>query len=129
RDLAFVQRVCGGRIANVCFVDPPYNVPIGGFVSGKGRHRHREFLEGSGEMSPDAFFALLRDALLVLKALSATNALVYVCMDWRHVVPLVVAGNFAGMQLENICIWVKNNPGRGGPNRNGKKRGGVFPPA
>jgi DNA modification methylase len=126
RDLDFVRQVCGGRAANVCFVDPPYNVPIAGFVSGKGRHHHREFLEGSGEMSPDDFFALLRDALLVLKTSSATNALVYSCMDWRHVVPLVVAGNAAGMQLENICVWVKNNPGMGGLYRNGHEMVCVF---
>jgi hypothetical protein len=126
RDLAFVQRVCGGRVANVAFVDPPYNVPIGGFVSGKGRHRHREFLEGSGEMSPDAFFALLRDALLVLKASSTTNALVYACIDWRHVVELAVAGRACDMKLETICVWVKNNPGMGGIYRNGHEMIVVF---
>ena len=126
RDFEFVQKVCGGQVAKACFVDPPYNCPIAGFVSGKGRHHHREFVEGSGEMSPDAFFALLRDALLVLKASSASNALIYSCMDWRQLVPLVVAGKAAGMQLYNICVWVKNNPGMGGLYRNGHELVCVF---
>src|SRR6266851_8885295 len=30
-----------GAVADLVFTDPPYNVPIGGHVSGKGRVRHR----------------------------------------------------------------------------------------
>ena len=65
---AFVRRVLNGRTANVCFVDPPYNVKVDGFISGKGQHRHREFVQGAGELSTDEYFALLRDSLFVLKA-------------------------------------------------------------
>jgi hypothetical protein len=111
RDLDFVRQVCGERVANVCFVDPQYH--------------YREFLEGSGKTSSGAF-SFLRDALLVLKTSSASNALIYSCMDWREVVPLVVAGNAVGMPLENICIWVKNNLGLGGLYRNGHELVCVF---
>jgi DNA modification methylase len=113
RDRAFVARVREDRAANVCFVDPPYNIPIAGFVSGKGRHQHREFLQGSGEMSSNDFFALLRDALEVLRTASTANALIYACMDWRHVLELAVAGRACGIALYNICVWVKNNAGMG----------------
>ena len=44
----FVARVRDGVLADVCFTDPPYNVPIAGFVSGKGRNQHREFVQGIG---------------------------------------------------------------------------------
>jgi hypothetical protein len=34
----FVARVLDGVLADISFIDPPYNVPIAGFVSGKGRN-------------------------------------------------------------------------------------------
>ena len=77
RDQRFVARVREGRLVNVSFIDPPYNLPIAGFVSGKGRHQHREFLQGSGEMSSDDFFALLRDSLEVLRTASTADAVVF----------------------------------------------------
>ena len=45
------------------FTDPPYNVPIQGHVSGKGAVQHREFAEGSGEMSGGEFEAFLSEML------------------------------------------------------------------
>jgi hypothetical protein len=39
----------GGSRAQLVFVDPPYNVQIRGHVSGKGRIKHREFAQASGE--------------------------------------------------------------------------------
>jgi hypothetical protein len=72
RDQAFVDKVRGERRASTSFVDPPYNVPIAGFVSGKGRVQHREFVQGAGELSPDQFTAFLVESLSVLQH-SATN--------------------------------------------------------
>ena len=50
-----LDRLMQGDKANVGFVDPPYNVRVNGHVSGKGKTRHREFVQGSGEMSADDF--------------------------------------------------------------------------
>lgn len=44
-----------GKKAGVVFTDPPYNVPIWGHVSGKGRIRHREFATAAGEMESPQF--------------------------------------------------------------------------
>jgi hypothetical protein len=41
--------------ADLVFVDPPYNVRISGHVSGKGRVKHREFAQASGEKTPCPF--------------------------------------------------------------------------
>ena len=41
------------------FTDPPYNVPVHGHVSGKGKAKHREFIMASGEMSDEAFEGFL----------------------------------------------------------------------
>jgi hypothetical protein len=43
-DQAPYERLMQGAAAGLVFTDPPYNVPIAGHVSGKGRVRHREFL-------------------------------------------------------------------------------------
>jgi DNA modification methylase len=117
-DLQFVRHVLGERPASMAFIDPPYNLPVNGFISGKGRNRHREFVQGSGELSDDQYFLLLRDAFAVLQALSATNALIFACIDWRHVMEMLVAGRACGMPLYQIIAWIKSNGGMGGIYRN-----------
>jgi hypothetical protein len=49
-------------VAQLVFADPPYNVPVAGFVTGSARLAHREFAMAVGEMSEDAFTAFLRSA-------------------------------------------------------------------
>lgn len=109
----FVARVRGGITADTCFIDPPYNVPIAGFVSGKGRNQHREFVQGTGEMSPDEFTAFLAAALKVLQTSSSPRALIYACMDWRHIHELTSAGLLCNLPLYNLCVWAKSNAGMG----------------
>jgi DNA modification methylase len=118
--------VLDGRAASVCFVDPPYNIKIDGFITGKGRHRHREFVQGAGELSTDEYFALLRDSLLVLKRNSTPAALIYSCIDWRHVMEMTVAGRACDMPLYTICVWTKTNGGMGGIYRNAHELVCVF---
>jgi len=95
------------------FVDPPYNVPIAGFVSGKGRVQHREFVQGAGELSPDQFTTFLAESLSVLKQSATDAALIYACMDWRHIYELLAAGRQCAIDLLNICVWAKTNAGMG----------------
>jgi DNA modification methylase len=125
-DLAFVSRVLDGRAASVCFVDPPYNIKVDGFITGKGRHRHREFVQGAGEMSTDEYFGLLRDSFLVLKESCSPRALMYACIDWRHVMEMTVAGRACDMPLYTICVWTKTNGGMGGIYRNAHELVCVF---
>jgi hypothetical protein len=125
-DLAFVSRVLNGRTASVCFVDPLYNIKVDGFITGKGRHRHREFVQGTGELSIEEYFALLRDSLSVLKICCLPTALVYSCIDWRHIMEMTVAGRACGMPLYTICVWTKTNGGMGGIYRNAHELVCVF---
>ena len=99
RDQAFIDKVRGGLRANMSFVDPPYNVPIAGFVSGKGRVQHREFVQGAGELSPDQFTAFLAESLSVLQQSATDAALIYACMDWRHIYELLAAGRQCEIDL------------------------------
>ena len=110
---SLVDRVLEGKSANACFVDPPYNVPIAGFVSGKGQVQHREFVEGAGELNSEQFSRLLKQSLSVLKQSSCPSALIYACVDWRHLYELFDAGRENGLDLINLCVWAKTNAGMG----------------
>jgi DNA modification methylase len=99
--------------ADVVFVDPPYNVPVEGHVSGKGKVRHREFAQGVGELSRDEFTQFLVKACGLLAKHSRDGAIHFVCMDWRHADELLGAGRDVYSELKNIAVWVKSSAGMG----------------
>lgn len=101
------------ELAHVVFVDPPYNVKVDGHVSGKGKVRHREFAQASGELSRDDFIRFLAASCSALAKHSKNGAIHYVCMDWRHADELIAAGRKVYSELKNIAVWVKSNPGMG----------------
>lgn len=102
-----------GEQATLVFTDPPYNVPIDGFVGGKGRIKHREFELAAGEMSKSEFTRFLKDALEQAAAHSVEGSIHFVCMDWRHVLELSLAGGEIYDELKNIIVWAKDNAGMG----------------
>jgi DNA modification methylase len=103
----------GGIKANAIFSDPPYNVKIGGHVSGKGKILHREFPMATGEMSADEFTDFLTSTMTNIVRHMAPGALLYFCMDWRHMTETLAAGAASGLTLLNLCVWVKSNGGMG----------------
>lgn len=102
-----------GESADLIFTDPPYNVAIDGHVSGLGKVRHREFAMGVGEMSDAAFTAFLTESLGAAAKVAADGAIAFVCMDWRHMGELLVAGRQVFSELKNLCVWNKTNGGMG----------------
>ncbi len=112
RDGAFLRRVIGKDVKiDAAFLDPPYNVAIGGHANTRGRHR--EFAMASGEMSRDEFRTFLTDALGACVAASRAGAVHFVCMDWRHMDDLSAIGRNVYGDLLNLCIWNKSNAGMG----------------
>ncbi|MCB2051701.1 MAG: ParB N-terminal domain-containing protein [Novosphingobium sp.] len=105
--------IMGDARADIIFTDPPYNVPIDGHVCGLGRVRHREFAMGAGEMSASQFTAFLGRALGNMVRHARIGAIIYVCMDWRHMRELLEAGDECGLQLKNLVVWNKTNAGMG----------------
>jgi DNA modification methylase len=99
--------------ANAVFSDPPYNVKIDGHVSGKGKIQHREFLMAAGEMSVGEFTDFLTSAVTNICQHTVPGALLYLCMDWRHMTETLAAGAASGLDLLNLCVWVKSNGGMG----------------
>ena len=109
---ADVRTLMGRDRAAMVFADPPYNVRIASIV-GRGRIRHREFAAASGEMSRDGFTAFLVSALGLAAEYSVNGAIHYVCMDWRHQIELLTAGEKVYTEFKNLCVWAKTNAGQG----------------
>jgi DNA modification methylase len=107
-----LQRLMGHDRAAMVFTDPPYNVKIRSIV-GRGKTRHREFVEGSGEKTSVQFVEFLAKALGLAVQYSADGSIHFVCMDWRHTRELQTAGEKIYAELKNICVWVKSNAGMG----------------
>ena len=111
-DLAFVQAVMGDGVqADAAFLDPPYNVAIGGHAVSAGTHR--EFAMASGEMTSAEFEVFLKETLSSCVAVSRSGAVHFICMDWRHMDELSSVGKQVYGDLLNICIWNKSNAGMG----------------
>ncbi len=110
---ASYSRLLDGAKAALIFTDPPYNVAIGGHVSGLGRVRHREFAMASGEMTSDEFTGFLKGAFGHMAAYSTDGSIHFICMDWRHLAEILAAGEAVYTELKNLCVWVKKNGGMG----------------
>jgi hypothetical protein len=112
-DSAGYNAVLAGEKASAAFTDPPYNVKINGHASGKGKIAHREFPMASGEMTEAEFAGFLQQALGHLGASCQDGALIFTCMDWRHMGELLTAARGVGLELLNVCVWAKTNGGMG----------------
>jgi hypothetical protein len=83
RDAEFLQPVIGhGARVDAAFLDPPYNVRIGGHAVSAGSRR--EFTMASGEISEAEFRSFLTDTLGAAARVSREGAVHFVCMDWRR---------------------------------------------
>jgi DNA modification methylase len=102
-----------GLKADLVFVDPPYNRKIRGHVSGKGRTKHREFAQASGEKTSAQFAKFLEDSFGLLAENSADGAIHFVCTDWRHLDEMLAAGRRVYRELKNLAVWNKTNAGMG----------------
>lgn len=67
----------------------------------------------SGEMTKAEFIAFLSTSVGLMAKYSAAGAVNYICMDWKHQLELLQAGQDIYDELLNVCVWVKNNGGMG----------------
>lgn len=112
-DPAAYSSLLVGERAGAVFTDPPYNVPIAGHVSGLGVTCHREFPMASGEMESGEFTGFLATSLGLAQTHSQPGAVMFCCMDWRHMGELLAAGRASHLDLLNLCVWAKTNGGMG----------------
>jgi DNA modification methylase len=100
---ADVERVLDGRLADMTFTDPPYNVDYGSSAKNKLRGKHRPILNddlGSG------FETFLQDACA--NTLAVTKGGVYVCMSSSELHTLQRAFRAAGGRWSTFVIWAKH---------------------
>ena len=107
------EELLQGERAQLVFVDPPYNVPIRGHVSGKGRVKHREFAQASGEKTPAQFTKFLEECLGQLAEHSDDGSIHFVCTDWRHIDEMLTAGKRVYGEFKNLAVWTKTTAGMG----------------
>jgi DNA modification methylase len=109
---ADIRRLMGTECAAIVITDPPYNLPIRR-VQGRGRIKHANFTQGSGEKSTTDFIRFLRIVLSLAAKHSINGAIHFVFMDWRHIGELLAAGSSVYSELKNVVVWVKTNAGQG----------------
>jgi DNA modification methylase len=112
KDAGDMRKLMGRERCAVVFTDPPYNVEIKS-VQGRGKIRHREFVEGSGELSTEGFTAFLFDSLSLAAKHSIDGSIHFICMDWRHIGEILTAGESVYDELKNLVVWAKSNAGQG----------------
>ena len=110
---ASYDRLMSQQLAAVVFTDPRYNVPVDGHASQLGKKQHRDFTMACGEMSRAEFTDFLRTMCKRLVSASRDGAIHFICMDWRHIGELLDASKDVYDEVKNMCVWVKENAGKG----------------
>lgn len=112
-ETAAYRDLIGDERVRMVFTDPPYNVPINGHVRMGDASGHRDFAMGVGEMTDVQFQNFLRGFIRESAAMVMDGGVIMICMDWRHVADLILAGKTEGLSLLNMCVWNKTNGGMG----------------
>lgn len=100
------------RRASMVFADPPYNLATSR-IQGRGGIKHGNFAAAAGEMSGGEFTRFLQDAFTQAAHFSTPGSVHFICMDWRHLDEISMAGKFAYTELLNLIVWAKTNAGQG----------------
>ena len=106
---AVFSELLGGEEVKAVFTDPPYNVSVASHIGGLGRHKHREFVMASGEMSPELYSAFLKNTVENAVRSAIKGAVLFVCIDWRSSDTLKRAADAIGLEALNLCVWNKTN--------------------
>ena len=107
-----VKRLMNGHTADMIFTDPPYNVKVSD-ISGLGKIHHREFAMASGEMTEQEFIDFLSSVFSNLATVSKDGSIHYICMDWKHIYEIIVAGRNSYTEFKQLCVWNKGTGGMG----------------
>jgi DNA modification methylase len=98
--------------AAMVFADIPYNLRVAD-IQGRGRIKHPEFHEASGELTSAEYTAFIVDTMGNAARVSFEEALHFVCHDWRHSSELHAAAIDVYDEQLNLIVWVKTTPGQG----------------
>lgn len=122
---SYVQ-LLGMNVAAALITDPPYNVKIPNNVSGLGKHKHKDFVMASGEMSPEQFHAFLKTFLERGVERLIEGGAVMSFMDWRSIHLLMAAATELGLTQVNLAVWDKGVGAMGSYLRSTHELVGIF---
>lgn len=120
------EALMNGEVAHAVLTDPPYNVAIGGNVSGLGKKVHDEFVMASGELDDAQWQKFLDTLFLRLEAVLAPGSVTFVFMDWRSMQRVYAAGFAANLKLINLVVWYKQAGSMGSLYRSAHELLAVF---
>jgi len=100
-----IAKLMNGKLANMIFTDPPYNLDakeIGSIASDE------DFVMGSGEMTDAEFTEFLQKIVNNLYDFSVENSIHYICMDWRHITNVMTSCMNCYDKFKALCVWKKH---------------------
>lgn len=113
-DPSSYARLLDGDLADAIFTDPPWNIPIEGFVSGLGKTKHKNFKMATGELSDAEFIGFIDKFMQPCEDHMAGGAVLFCCIDWRSDSHIISAAKKAGLRHINTAVWSKGSGGMGG---------------
>ncbi len=121
----FAELLVNKRV-NMVLQDPPFNIKIDGFVSGNGTVKHPDFAMAAGEMSDSEYTEFLGKNFALCSEYATDNAMIFNFIDWRNIMPMLIACKQHFARYINLCVWVKNKAGMGTPYRSQHELCTVF---
>lgn len=100
-----IDRLMGGKKAQACFTDPPYNVDYTGEMGTYKKNERTGML--NDKMSKNDFSAFLSEASK--RIIENVTGGVYICMSSSELDTLKNAWEQNGGHWQSFIIWVKNN--------------------
>jgi DNA modification methylase len=104
----------GRKRAAMVFSDPPWNIAVEGNISGLGRVKHKNFIQGSGELSPLEYLEFLTKSFTLLAKHSTDGSLHYLCSGAKQIGAFLAAGAKTYSQFLNLIVWDKGVGAMGG---------------
>jgi DNA modification methylase len=109
-DEMVVASLMEGQIARLVMTDEPFNVAIGGHVTGGD---HREFVMASGEMTDAQFLDFNRRWIGASLPHLADGGIFGTFIDWRGLPVVHAVAIELGLLPINLVVWAKTNAGMG----------------
>lgn len=109
-DPAVINRLMRTDVARLILTDEPFNVAIGGHVTGG---EHREYVMASGEMTDRQFLDFNQKWMDAVLPHLVDGGLLGTFIDWRGLSIAHAAATALGLTQLNLVVWAKTNAGTG----------------
>lgn len=99
-----VKILMGGKVAQMVFTDPPYNIDYQGGMSTHNQNKREGIM--NDKMSKSAFFQFLKKS--IGNMIDHCDGGIYICMSSTEIDTLKMAFEESGGHFQSFLIWVKN---------------------